>query len=369
MSQRQSRSRQGAFLIGCSGCALLLCLLILVTLGSCMKTVPDPDGLQPTPTAYTGQVRPFRKTEFVAQANNLQPVQTVHVSTRKDLICLEGSACYQIGSYSQPERGWTVVIPNEQVFFRSHPQRLAQLRQAGQTRKAEMLQAKLSMYGVAGFDDLVKMLRQEPEQKGAQVWMELREPFLLRVSKTEFSRLGSMQEGFKRHQGGQIYEYCPELGILFTSQPQGGQGFGLYSVSEQAIPSSRFEVPPKFTELFTDQPEPRALLEGLLPAGFQLTSIKKVANKVEETWNRPGGSGCLVLLEHCTFKSTQDARSFARTSWKISQWNAGELFWHKPRFAAFIKGPHLVRVSLFGEDKPDWPLELARALSGRDLSQ
>lgn len=347
----------------------MVCLLVLLTLRSCTKTAQDPDRLEPIPTPYSGTVRPFRRTEFVARATNLPPVHSLHVSTRKDLICLEGFACYQFGSYSRPERGWTVVIPNEGVFFRTHPQRLAELRQAGQSRKADMLQAKLSMYGVSGFDDQVRMLRQEPQQKGAQVWMEMRESFLLRVSKTEFSRIGSLQEGFKRHEGGQIYEYCPELGILFTSQPKGGQGFALSNVSEQAIPSERFAVPPKFTELFNDQPEPRALLEGLLPVGFQLTSIKRDANKVEETWNRPGGSGTVILVEHCTFKSADEARKFAHTKWQISQWNAGDLFWYKPRFAAFLSGPHLVRVSLFGHEKAEWPLELARTISRRELSQ
>ncbi|MFN8608526.1 MAG: hypothetical protein U0931_13395 [Vulcanimicrobiota bacterium] len=369
MSRMQGRSRNGAFLTGCTGCALILCLLVLVGLKSCGKTVQDPDGLQAPPTPYSGAVRPFRKTEFVARANNLQSIHSIHVSTRKDLICLEASSCYQIGSYSRPDRGWTVVIPNEKVFFRTHPQRLAELRKAGQTRKADMLRAKLDMYAASGFEDLVNMLRREPEQQGAQVWLELRDRFLLRVSKTEFSRIGSLQEGFKRHEGGQIYEYCPELGILFRSQPKGGEGFGLYNVSEQPISTERFQAPSGFTELFTDQPEPRALLEGLMPAGFQLTSVKKVGNQVEETWNRTGGSGSLILLEHCTFNSADEARKFARSRWEISEWNAGKFFWHKPRFAAFASGPHLVRVSLFGHENPEWPLELAHALSRRDLSQ
>ena len=77
----------------------------------------------------------------------------------------------------------------------------------------------------------------------------------------------------------------------------------------------------------------------------------------------------MILLEHCTFNSADEARKFARSRWEISEWNAGKFFWHKPRFAAFASGPHLVRVSLFGHENPEWPLELAHALSRRELSQ
>jgi hypothetical protein len=180
------------------------------------------------------------------------------------------------------------------------------------------------------------------------------------VWRKESHSIGSMQEGFKRHHSVQVAEFCPELGVRLSQ--------GLSSLSEEPVPAERFGVPKGFTELFSDrQPEPRALLEGMLPEGYQLTTVKKLGNKVEETWERPGGSGNTILLEHCVFKTGAEAEKFARERWEIKSWDRDK-FWHEPRFAAFLRGSHLVRISLFGHDDPDMPFKVARALAKKPLA-
>lgn len=364
--------RRGFAITSCLGCFGLLVLGTFLLLRGCTREVRD---VEPGRSAHAGYpeapvpaqaVRPFRKTEFVAGVNTMHPAEQIFVSTKKDLICLHGSSCYQFGSFSHPESGFTVVIPNERAFIRVKKGLQEQLRSAGQTRKAEMLATKLSNYGVSedGFGSHVSYLRAEQSPKGAKVSLEMRGPHVVRISKTEFNGIGSMQQGFKRYHGGHISEFCPELGILLSSHPLDKDGFALYNVSEEPVKAEHFRVPGGFTELFAaNEPELPALLEGLMPAPYRLASVKKVGNQVEEQWS--GRDGALILVEHCTFASSAQAEKFARTKWEITSWNGGRKFWQEPRFAAFVEGKHLVRVSLFGHDDPEWPWKLAHQLQRR----
>ena len=355
-------------LFSCVGLTFFLSLLS----AGCTKTASD-RAKEPAVPRYSGPARSFRRSEFTARADRLHPTSQVFVSTVKDKICLASMACYQFGSYAHPENGWTVVIPNEKAFLRVRPGLVQTLRQAGQTRRASMLETKLQTYGLSDveFPQQVSWLRDETVTPGASVWLEERGPLLIRVSqqKTRHSTV-DFRRGLQLTDAFSHTEYCPELGI--RAHPE------VSNLTEESVADTHWSVPVDFSELFAEgTSEPPSILQGLLPVDYRQSSVKTGDNQVEELWVR--GDGTTVVLQQRTFATPAQAQAAARREWQeeplrkgwsrppdrsLAKSEAGR-YWHRPRFASFHRGEKLVNISLLGHDDPQLPLKLARLVDGR----
>lgn len=373
--------RRGFLVTSCLGCGALAVVALFLTF---YFLVGSREGNNPLPPVsrkpYNGKAPAYRPTEFQAELNDFGTQSKVFVSSLHDRIRLEtgSAACY--GPLKNPRQGWTVVIPREKSYIRYWPDRGEQMRKAGQFVGAGKLRDKVDEYAAASFHDAVKRLTVQPEMPAAERWLEERGRFVVEIQNDEHTRYGSLGEGFKKSHVRQWAEFCPELGIIFRlGAPEQSSALELSNIEERPLAAEHFQPPKDYRELFAadaPEPEPPALLRGLLPAEFQMENVllDEKTGMLEEHWGRSAGMGRHVIVAK-RFAPVDLPKAEQLLTSEFQQYRFGDKRWDpaaefgersfraRPSLVAFYKRRTLFTLGYYPENDGALINEIARKLA------